>query len=151
MTQLLAIRYHNALKADGRCIYSSMRVGLKVIHCLGSTTTANKPVPLYRAVASLPSEILTLIRSIYPQYFKNIAIVLCGITNEYFQYLFGSWDCYCTKFARNGRPETTLLYQIVQEYWPEFQAELASHGKNLPAYVTKEFDEYLKCGRLEHG
>jgi ribosomal protein S27E len=41
-----------------------------------------------------------------------------------------------------------LLYQIVQEYWPEFQAELASHGR---AYVTKEFDEYLKCGRLEHG
>ena len=27
------------------------------------------------------------------------------------------------------RPETTLLYQIVQEYWPEFQAELASHGR----------------------
>ena len=49
------------------------------------------------------------------------------------------------------RPETTLLYQIVQEYWPEFQAELANHGKYLPAYVTKEFDEYLKCGRLEHG
>jgi len=49
------------------------------------------------------------------------------------------------------RPETTLLYQIVREYWPEFQAELASHGKYLPAYVTKEFDEYLKCGRLEHG
>ena len=49
------------------------------------------------------------------------------------------------------RPETTLLYQVVQEYWPEFQAELASHGRYLPAYVTKEFDEYLKCGRLEHG
>jgi len=49
------------------------------------------------------------------------------------------------------RPETTLLYQIVQEYWPEFQAELAIHGKTLPKYVTKEFDEYLKCGRLEHG
>ena len=49
------------------------------------------------------------------------------------------------------RPETTLLYQIVQEYWPEFQAELADHGKYLPKYVTKEFDEYLKCGRLEHG
>ena len=49
------------------------------------------------------------------------------------------------------RPETTLLYQIVQEYWPEFQAELASHGKYLPAYVKKEFDEFLKCGRLEHG
>ena len=49
------------------------------------------------------------------------------------------------------RPETTLFYQIVQEYWPEFQAELANHGKYLPTYVTKEFDEYLKCGRLEHG
>jgi len=49
------------------------------------------------------------------------------------------------------RPESTLLYQIVQEYWPEFQAELASHGRHLPVYVTKEFDEYLKCGRLEHG
>jgi len=44
-----------------------------------------------------------------------------------------------------------LLYQLIEEYWPEFQAELAYHGKNLPAYVTKEFDEYLKCGRLEHG
>ncbi len=49
------------------------------------------------------------------------------------------------------RPETTLLYQIVQEYWPEFQAELASQGKYLPVYVTKEFDEFLKCGRLEFG
>jgi hypothetical protein len=49
------------------------------------------------------------------------------------------------------RPETTLLYQLVREYWPEFQAELASHGRYLPAYVTKEFDEYLKCGMLEHG
>ncbi len=31
------------------------------------------------------------------------------------------------------RPETTLLYQIVQEYWPEFQAELASQ----PAVMGK--------------
>ena len=49
------------------------------------------------------------------------------------------------------RPETTLLYQIVREYWPEFQVELSHHGGYLPAYVTKEFEEYLKCGRLEHG
>jgi len=49
------------------------------------------------------------------------------------------------------RPETTLLYQVIQEYWPEFQAELASHGRYLPAFVTKEFEEYLKCGKLEHG
>jgi ribosomal protein S27E len=44
-----------------------------------------------------------------------------------------------------------LFYQVVQEYWPEFQAELTSHGKYLPAYITKEFDEFLKCGRLENG
>ena len=49
------------------------------------------------------------------------------------------------------RPETTLLYQIIDEYWPEFQAELASQDKYLPAYVTQEFEAYLKCGRLEHG
>jgi len=48
------------------------------------------------------------------------------------------------------RPETTLFYQVVQEYWPEFQAELASQGKNLPAYITQEFEAYLKCGRLEN-
>ena len=41
------------------------------------------------------------------------------------------------------RPETTLLYQIIREYWPEFQAELASQDKYLPAYVTQEFEAYL--------
>ena len=49
------------------------------------------------------------------------------------------------------RPEAALLYQIVEEYWPSFQAELDSQGKSLPHFVAKEFDEYLKCGRLEHG
>ena len=49
------------------------------------------------------------------------------------------------------RPEATLLYQLVNEYWPEFQAELASQDKYLPAYITREFEAYLKCGRLEHG
>jgi len=49
------------------------------------------------------------------------------------------------------RTETTLLYQVVRDYWPEFQAELASHGRYLPAYMTEEFDEYLKCGMLKHG
>ena len=49
------------------------------------------------------------------------------------------------------RPEKTLLYQIIDEYWPEFQADLAGHDRHLPAYITNEFDEFLKCGRLEHG
>ncbi len=36
------------------------------------------------------------------------------------------------------RPETTLLYQIVQENWPEFQLELASQDKYLPAYIGQD-------------
>ena len=53
-------------------------------------------------------------------------------------------------YARH-RPERTLFYQIIREYWPEFQAELANQDKFLPAYITQEFEAYLKCGRLEHG
>ena len=34
-----------------------------------------------------------------------------------------------------------MLYQVVEEYWLEFQAELTHHGKNLPAYVIKEYTE----------
>jgi hypothetical protein len=49
------------------------------------------------------------------------------------------------------RSETTLLYQIIQEHWPRFHVELGKQGKHLPKFVTQEFDEYLKCGRLEHG
>ena len=49
------------------------------------------------------------------------------------------------------RPEQTLLYQIIEEYYPAFAAHLAAQGGELPAYVQREFDDYLKCGRLEHG
>ena len=53
-------------------------------------------------------------------------------------------------YARH-RPERTLLYQLVQRYYPELQAHLAAQGKGLPAYVEREFEDYLRCGRLEHG
>ena len=49
------------------------------------------------------------------------------------------------------RPEQTLLYQIVDEYYPAFAAHLAERGRELPSYVQREFEEFLKCGRLEHG
>ena len=49
------------------------------------------------------------------------------------------------------RPETTLLYQVIEKYWPDFQTELTSQGKHLPTFICREFYEYLKCGRLEHG
>ena len=49
------------------------------------------------------------------------------------------------------QPENTLLYRIVERYYPEFTAYLAEQGAVLPRYVEREFEAYLKCGRLEHG
>jgi len=40
---------------------------------------------------------------------------------------------------------------IIEQHWPQFQAEMGRHTKHLPKFVTQEFEEYLKCGRLEHG
>ena len=45
----------------------------------------------------------------------------------------------------------TLLYQIIERHYPALKAALAAQRKPLPRYVQQEFDEYLKCGRLELG
>mgnify|MGYP001815150936 CR=1 FL=1 len=47
------------------------------------------------------------------------------------------------------QPENNLLYRIVERYYPEFAAYLAEQGAVLPRYVEREFDAYLKRGRLE--
>jgi ribosomal protein S27E len=49
------------------------------------------------------------------------------------------------------KPEQTLLYQLIERYWPEFQSRLSAAESFLPDHVTREFDEYLECGRLEQG
>jgi len=49
------------------------------------------------------------------------------------------------------RPEQTLLYQIVEAHYPALIDQLGLQGKYLPDHVRREFDDYLKCGRLEHG
>ncbi len=49
------------------------------------------------------------------------------------------------------QPENTLLYQLIEKYYPTFVAYLATEGRSLPDYVHQEFEDYLKCGRLEHG
>ena len=68
--------------------------------------------------------------------------------------LHNSQDIFCPtgsfRYERHT-PETTLLYQLVERRWPEFKAMLSEQGKQLPGYVVREFDDYLKCGRLEHG
>ncbi len=52
---------------------------------------------------------------------------------------------------RRHRPEQTLLYQIVDEYYPAFAAFMAEQGRELPGYVRREFEDFLQCGRLEQG
>jgi len=49
------------------------------------------------------------------------------------------------------RPEKTLLYQLVLKHYLDFRQQLAEEGRVLPDYVQREFEDYLKCGRLEHG
>jgi hypothetical protein len=44
------------------------------------------------------------------------------------------------------RPEQTLLYQIVEQPCPGFTAHLAERGRELPDYVQREFDDYLRKG-----
>ncbi|MFV1998631.1 MAG: hypothetical protein ACC641_11560 [Acidiferrobacterales bacterium] len=42
-------------------------------------------------------------------------------------------------------PERTLLYTLIKEYYPVFEAHCAEQGKPLPDYVCQEFTDYLKC------
>lgn len=49
------------------------------------------------------------------------------------------------------RPEQTLMYQVVEQYYPAFLDQLAQQDISLPSYVEQTFLDYLKCGRLENG
>ena len=49
------------------------------------------------------------------------------------------------------RPEQTLLNQLVEKHYPAFAEMMQSQGKVLPYHVIKEFEEFLKYCRLEHG
>ena len=48
-------------------------------------------------------------------------------------------------------PKKTLLYKVVKEYYPRYLSHLADEGRTLPLFIQREFDDYLKCGLLEHG
>jgi hypothetical protein len=52
---------------------------------------------------------------------------------------------------RRYRPEDTLLYQIVAEHYPIFAELMRAQGRPLPSFVQREFEDYLKWGRLEYG
>ncbi len=49
------------------------------------------------------------------------------------------------------RPEESLLYQLIETHYPAFRAHLEAQGQTLPAFVQQEFDDFLKCGRLDYG
>jgi ribosomal protein S27E len=49
------------------------------------------------------------------------------------------------------RPEQTLLYQIVEQHYPAFVTHMVRQERPLPDYVQQEFEDYLRCGRLEYG
>jgi hypothetical protein len=53
-------------------------------------------------------------------------------------------------YARH-RPEDTLLYRITDDNYGDFIGQLQAHGRSLPQFVRREFEEYLKCGRLDYG
>ena len=42
-----------------------------------------------------------------------------------------------------------ILSPLLKRYCPEFTVNLAEQGNYLPKYVEREFDEYLRYGRLE--
>jgi ribosomal protein S27E len=53
-------------------------------------------------------------------------------------------------YHRHG-PEQTALYSIISEHYPRFTQEIERAGDHLPGFVRQEFEDYLKCGLLEHG
>ena len=57
----------------------------------------------------------------------------------------------CRPVYARHRPERTLLYPLVQAYYPALKAHLSAQGTRLPGYVEQAFEDYLKCGRLEQG
>jgi hypothetical protein len=50
-------------------------------------------------------------------------------------------------------PSRTVLYNVVAAHLETFLASLDDdpNAKGLPAYVQREFDDYLQCGILAHG
>ena len=57
----------------------------------------------------------------------------------------------CAAPYQRHRPERTLLYQIVEQHYPAFVSHMAQQERPLPAYVQREFEDYLRCGRLDQG
>ena len=58
----------------------------------------------------------------------------------------GNQHLYC-----RHRPEETALYPLIEANLALFLEHLCEREAPLPRFVTDEFKEYLRCGRLEQG
>ena len=106
-TDLLITTYSMVPRLEWLC---SIAWNWVVLDEAGKLTSKNKVLlALVEHGKILTSKNLTLISSLYPQYFENKAIVLHKTTNEYFQYLFEPWD-YCTKLVRNSQIHLQYMY-----------------------------------------
>jgi hypothetical protein len=52
---------------------------------------------------------------------------------------------------RRHCPEQTALYSVIEANLTPFLEHLQERDATLPRFVTAEFKEYLRCGRLEYG
>jgi hypothetical protein len=52
---------------------------------------------------------------------------------------------------RRRAPESTLIYQVVQENLPAFLELTDRRGRGLPKYVKSGFRKFLECGILRNG
>jgi hypothetical protein len=48
-------------------------------------------------------------------------------------------------------PATTQLYKVISENLNSFLAERTEEGRNLPKFIVREFESYLRCGIYAHG
>ena len=50
------------------------------------------------------------------------------------------------------QPEKTTLYKLIQEHLLSFYQHIDNEQeKDIPDFVKKEFEAFLKCGLLAHG
>jgi len=52
---------------------------------------------------------------------------------------------------RRHCPEQTALYPVIEANLTAFLEHLQERDAALPRFVTDEFKDYLRCGRLEYG
>ena len=52
----------------------------------------------------------------------------------------------------NGIAQSILCStRLIEKHYPALVEQLDAQGRSLPTHVHREFEAYLKCGRLEHG